>query len=162
MKNTGTQLKLQRTINNVQNFKPIKEGVNRKHLELISVVENGYRDLKRLGIEQEIKTSMTEKKLPEDIKNYWAKIVNSDANPADRANKFPTWTKFLLSQKNITEYKVLERRATTLPAKITTHYTGIEDKPQKFANCIFHDKRKHWTSDCRLFIYLFIYKHLGT
>ena len=90
MKNTGTQLKLQRIINNVQNFKPIKEGVNRKHLEFISVMENGYRDLKRLGIEQEIKTSMTEKKLPEDIKNYWAKIVNSDANPADRANKFPT------------------------------------------------------------------------
>ena len=44
-------------INTIQNFKSIKEGENRKLLEFITVVEDGYRDLQRLGLEAEITTT---------------------------------------------------------------------------------------------------------
>jgi len=62
-------------INAIQNFRPIREGENRKLLEFITVVEDGYRDLKWLGLEAEImmtsSVSIIERKLPNDIKKEW-------------------------------------------------------------------------------------------
>ena len=59
-------------INTIQSIKPIKEGENERFLELVDAVENGYKDLNRLGLEREITTtssvSIIERKLPAEIK----------------------------------------------------------------------------------------------
>ena len=46
------------TMNAIQNRRNIKDGENNRLIELIKVVEDGYRDLKRLGrLEKEITTT---------------------------------------------------------------------------------------------------------
>jgi len=51
----------------IQNIKPIREGENKKFVEFINVIDDGYRDLRRLGLEKEIATtssvSIIEKKI---------------------------------------------------------------------------------------------------
>jgi len=62
----------------IQNMRPIREGESKKFVELINVIDDGYRDLKRLGLEKEITTtssvSIIERKLPNDAKREWAKL----------------------------------------------------------------------------------------
>ena len=69
-------------MNAIQNTRNIRDGEKNRLIELINVVEDGYRDLKRLGLEKEITTtssvSVIEKKLPTDVKKEWAKFVSSD------------------------------------------------------------------------------------
>ena len=81
-------------MNAIQNTKNIRDGENNRLIELINVVEDGYRDLQRLGLEKEITTtssvSVIEKKLPTDIKKEWAKLVSSDDSTVDKTNKFPS------------------------------------------------------------------------
>ena len=54
----------------------IKEGENKRFIELVDAVEDGYKDLKRPGLEREITTassiSIIERKLPATIKREWA------------------------------------------------------------------------------------------
>ena len=41
-------------INDIRRVRAIKEGENRRFVEFIGIIEDGYRDLKRLGLETEI------------------------------------------------------------------------------------------------------------
>ena len=41
----------------IQNMKPIREGENHKFVEFINVIDDGYRDWRRLGLEKEITTT---------------------------------------------------------------------------------------------------------
>ena len=57
-------------INDIKRFKVIREGESKKFVEFVDMIEDSYRDLKRLGIEKEITTtssvSTIESKLPPD------------------------------------------------------------------------------------------------
>ena len=68
-------------MNAIQNTRNLKDGKNKKFVEFINIVEDGYRDLKRLGLEKEITTtssvSVIVKKLPTDVRKEWAKLVSS-------------------------------------------------------------------------------------
>ena len=59
-------------IDSIQSVKTIKEGENKKLITFINIVEDGYRDLQKLGLEKEITTtssvSVIEKKLPADMR----------------------------------------------------------------------------------------------
>lgn len=44
-------------MNAIQNTRNIREGENNRLIDLINVVEGGYRDSKRLGLEKEITTT---------------------------------------------------------------------------------------------------------
>ena len=59
-------------IDSIQQVKTIKEGENTRFIEFVEVVDNGYQDLLRLGLEKEITTtssvSIIETKLPADIR----------------------------------------------------------------------------------------------
>lgn len=151
-------------INAIQNFRPIREGESRKLLEFITVVEDGYRDLKRLGLEAEITTtssvSIIERKLPNDIKKEWSKIVCSSTDPVDKSNKFPALLKFLQDQRKIIEYETSDlRSASQAPVKGFTHYTANAQNPDEDTEdkrlttnppkCLIHEKGVHWTSECK-------------
>lgn len=90
-------------MNAIQNMRNIRDGDNNRLIELINVVEDSCRDLKRLGLEKEVTTtssvSVIEKKLPTDVKKEWAKFVSSDHSTVDKTDKFPSLLKFLLNQK---------------------------------------------------------------
>ena len=44
-------------MNAIHNTRNLKDGENKKFVEFINIVEDGYRDLKRLGLEKEITTT---------------------------------------------------------------------------------------------------------
>ena len=95
-------------IDSVQRVKTIKEGEDKRFIEFVEIVDSGYRDLLRIGLEKEITTtssvSIIEKKLPPDIRKDWAKLVSSDTSSVDKKDKFPSLLKFLLNQKRAIEY----------------------------------------------------------
>ena len=106
-------------INTIQDIRPIKEGENKRFIEFVDAVEDGYKDLNRLGFEREITTtssvSIIERKLPANIKREWAKLFSAD--------KFPSILNFLLSQKRAIEYDTTELRLTTTSTiKGSAHY----------------------------------------
>lgn len=81
-------------MNAIQNSRNIRDSENNRLIELINVVEDGYRDLKRFGLEKELTTtssmSAIEKKLPTDVKKEWAKFVSSDRSTVYKTDKFPS------------------------------------------------------------------------
>ena len=153
-------------INTIQDIRPIKEGENTRFIELVDAVEDGYKDLKRLGLEREITTtssvSIIERKLPANIKREWAKLVSADNTMVDKTDKFPSLLNFLLSQKRAIEYDTTELRLTTTSTiKGSAHYAKTnkdstqrrEDstRPQN-SKCLFHRESDHWTSDCKFYL----------
>ena len=129
-------------------------------IELINVVEDGYRNLKRLGLEKEITTtssvSMIEKKLLTDVKKEWAKFVSSDHSTVDKTDKFPSLLKFLLNQKRAIEYENAELRNDSQvkgfahlseknDSKVTTSYW-------KASKCLCHEGANHLTPECRAYL----------
>ncbi|XP_078370325.1 uncharacterized protein LOC144654092 [Oculina patagonica] len=149
-------------INDIRRVKAVKEGENKRFVELVNIIEDGHRDLRRLGLESEIRTtssvSIIKRKLPTDIRKEWAKLLSSEPSPVDRTNKFPSLLQFLLTQKRAIEYDSAELRIFSAPtAKVFTHYaaaTGNKDhqRPGTFSKCVFHDNAEHFTSECKLYL----------
>ena len=152
-------------INTIQSIKPIKEGENERFLELVDAVENGYKDLNRLGLEREITTtssvSIIERKLPSEIKKEWAKLVSADNSTVDKTNKFPSLLSFLLSQKRAIEYDTAELRLTSNSVvKCSAHYAKTNNDTaeangntrSQYRKCLFHREANHWTSDCKFYL----------
>lgn len=62
----------------IRRFRTLKEGENTHFNEFVTLVEDGYRDLTRLGLEAEIATSsvsIIEKALLTDIRIKWAETA---------------------------------------------------------------------------------------
>ena len=146
-------------IQNMRNMRNIRDGENNRLIELINVVEDGYRDLQRLGLEKEItrtsSVSVIQKKLPTDVKKEWAKLVSSDHSTVDKTNKFLSLLKFLLNQKQAIEYENAELRNDS-KTKGFVHYSEKNDskvhtsywKPSK---CLCHEGANHLT-ECRIYL----------
>lgn len=144
----------------IQNTKNIGDGENNRVIELINVVEDGYRDLKRLGQEKKITTtisvSVIEKKLPTDVKKEWAKFVSSDHSTANKTNKFPSLLKFLLTKKQAIEYENAELRNDS-KIKGFVHYSEKNDNKVttshwKSSKCLCHEGANHLTTECRVYL----------
>ena len=156
-------------INSIQRVKAIKEGEDKRFVEFVEVIESGYRDLLRLGLEKEITTtssvSIIEKRLPADIRREWARLVSSDSSSVDKKNKFPGLLKFLLNQKRAIEYDLSDLRVSaTLGSQAgqqSVHCAHAvaedlkENKQQPFESessitCLFHNSASHGTDECQL------------
>ena len=148
--------------NSIQATRVITEGQSKKLLDFINIIENGYRDLQRLGLEKEITTtssvSMIEKKLPADLKREWARLVSCADSNIDKTDKFPSLLRFLLDQKSAIEYENSELRTTNeYRAKGSAHYVQREEEmnaqtQSARCRCLLHDDANHWTSECRLYL----------
>ena len=151
-------------IDSVQRVKPIKEGEDKRFIEFIEIVEGGYRDLLRIGLEREITTtssvSIIEKRLPPNIRKDWAKLVSSDTSPVDKRDKFPSLLKFLLHQKRAIEYDSADLRksarqainhASVVVREIDESNHSDESRTAD-SRCIFHGNARHETSECRLYL----------
>ena len=150
-------------IDGIKRFRMLREGEDKRFIDFVTLIEDGYRDLKRLGLETEITTtssvSVIEKALPADIKRKWSELVSSRDSPVDKSNKFPSLFDFLQSQRSATEYESATLRATTSNPyhKGAAHYTGSiteekeENSKEPRPKCLIHDNGRHWTSNCRLY-----------
>ena len=158
-------------INSIQRVKAIKEGEDKRFVEFVEVIESGYRDLLRLGLEKEITTtssvSIIEKRLPADIRREWARLVSSDSSSVDKKNKFPGLLKFLLNQKRAIEYDLSDLRAFgslgSQAGQQSVHCADAvaedlkENKQQPFESksssaCLFHNSASHGTDECQLYL----------
>ena len=87
----------------IKKLRAIREGDDKRFIDLVDVVEKGYRDLLRLGIEQEMSNTSTvsiiEEKLPKDIRREWSREVNRTNSKVEESNQFPYILNFLLEQK---------------------------------------------------------------
>ncbi len=101
-------------IDGIRRSRMIREGEEKRLIDFVAMLEDGYRHLKRLGLEAEITTtssvSIIERKLPADVRREWACTVSADASTVDKANKFPSLLQFLLSQKSAIEYDTASLR----------------------------------------------------
>ena len=86
-------------IDEIKRFRMLREGEDKRFIEFVTLIEDGYRNLKGLGLETEITTtssvSVIEKALPSDIKRKWSERVSSRDSLVDKSNKFPSLLDFL-------------------------------------------------------------------
>ena len=138
-----------------ENTRNLKDGVNKKVVEFINIVEDGYRDLKRLGLEKEITTTTSvrviEKKLPADVRKEWAKLVSSEDSTVNNMDKFPSLLKFLLNQKQAIEYENADLRLNNNSrVKGSVYYLEKDDKVAASrstrSKCLYHERANHWIS----------------
>ncbi|XP_067030426.1 uncharacterized protein [Acropora muricata] len=148
-------------IDGIRRTRIIREGEEKRFVEFVEIVEDGYRDLKRLGLESEITTtssvSIIEKKLPADIRRKWAEIVSADNSIVDKTNKFPSLLKFLHSQRGAIEYDTASLRVPAGPVKALIHHTtakeeiDIKDQRMTQGKCLIHEGGKHSTEQCKVY-----------
>ena len=144
-------------IDAIRRFRTLKEGQDKRFIEFVTLVEDGYRDLTRLGLEAEITTtssvSIIEKALSTDIRRKWAEMVRCHGSHIDESKKFPSLLEFLQNQRSAIEYDSASLRMTNNNQHYggTSHYTEDVEKVNKEPKpkCLIHVHRRHWTADCR-------------
>lgn len=160
-------------IDSIKVVKVIKEGEHKRFIDFVNVIEDAYQDLRRLGLEKEITTtssvSIIEKKLPNDVRKEWAKLVSFDTSEVDKRDKFPSLLKFLLNCKRAIEYDSSNVRNNTPSVGGTVNLTaseklgkdGNEDEDNmgqhKETNilqnqCPFHPNSDHCTDTCNFYL----------
>ena len=149
----------------IKQLKVIKEGDNKRFIELVDAVEREYRDLERLSIQHEISNSTTvsmiEEKLSRDVRQEWSNEVNHADTKVDNLNNFPSLLKFFLEQKRIIEYESADLCCSGSSAHGVAHYVETtddrsEDQSTAYGQsrqpwCIIHTLNNHSTSDCRVY-----------
>ncbi|PFX18047.1 hypothetical protein AWC38_SpisGene17602 [Stylophora pistillata] len=138
----------------------IREEEEKRFIELVEIIEEGYRDLKRLALESEItktsSVSIIEKKLPADIRRKWAEIVSADNSAVNKTNKFPSLLNFLHSQRRAIEYDTASLRVPAGPLKAVIHHTTAEKeidmKGQRLTQgkCLIQEGGKHSAEECKV------------
>ncbi|XP_068685121.1 uncharacterized protein [Montipora foliosa] len=147
-------------IDGIRRFRTLKEGEDKRFIEFVTLVEDGYRDLIRLGLEAEITTtssvSIIEKALSTDIRRRWAEMVSCHGSHIDKSKKFPSLLEFLQNQRSAIEYDSASLRTTTNNQHYrgTSHYTeGVEEvSKEPKPKCLIHEHGRHWTADCRIYL----------
>ena len=113
-------------------IRPVRDGDDKRFIELVDIIERGYRDLSRVGIQQEISNTSTvsliEEKLPKDIRREWSRMVNRTDSTVDERNKFPCLLGYLLEQKRIIDYESMSIRLGGGVFRGVSHYLDNESR----------------------------------
>ena len=147
-------------IDGIRSFKTLKEGEDKRFIEFVTLVEDGYRDLTRLGLEAEITTtssvSIIEKALSTDIRRKWAELVSCHGSHIDKSKKLPSLLEFLQNQRSTFEYDNASLRTTNSNQHYrgTSHYTESVEEVNKEPKpkCLIHEHGRHWRADCRIYL----------
>ena len=89
---------------------------DKRFIEFVTLVEDGYRDLTRLSLKAEItitsSVSIIEKALSTDIRRKWEEMVSCRGSHIDKLKKFPSLLEFLQNQRSAIEYDSASLRTT--------------------------------------------------
>ena len=117
----GNPCKLTESIvSELKNLKPVQDGDSKRLVRLIKVVERAWLDMKKMGLESEMKTTwmvtLVERLLPHVLKRSWVlKVQTVD----DSRDLFENLLDFLLTERRVCEYLDSDLRSN--PTKLTTH-----------------------------------------
>ena len=152
----------------IKKLSAIREGDDKRFIDLVDIVEKSYRDLLRVGIEREISNTSTvriiEVKLPKDIRREWSREVNRTDSKVEESNKFPYLLNFLLEQKRIIEYESMSLCTGGVPIKGYANHLDedgdnsneikdeqtVQWKPQ--FQCWIHSTNKHTIGECKVYL----------
>jgi len=107
--------------------------------------------------------SIIERKLSNDVKRDWAKLVSSEHSPVDKKDKFPS-LRLRFLQKQAIEYENAELRSNSnVPVTDSLHYLekrndkvtileGQDTSHYKRNKCLYHEGANHWTNECRFYL----------
>ena len=137
----------------------IPKGDGKQTLQLIKTVERAYRDLARMGRSSEMQNgtiiAMIERKLPEEIRFEWIKIVADLEGEEESEEKFKLLFDLLENWKVRLEYdqalirKVPEKKSVTHHASAKT---SQEREPrQEKERCWIHTQENHPIWVCNTF-----------
>ena len=137
----------------------IPKGDGKQTLQLIKTVERAYRDLARMGRSSEMQNgtiiAMIERKLPEEIRFEWIKIVADLEGEEESEEKFKLLFDLLENWKVRLEYdqalirKVPEKKSVTHHASAKT---SQEREPrQEKERCWIHTQEYHPIWVCNIF-----------
>ena len=146
----------------IKKLKPVKENDNNKFAQFVDTVERSYRDLKRLGLHNEISNASTvcsiEEKLPYSIRLQWGQYVKGERNEEYcDVNKFPLLLKFLVEWKGILEYVGSDLRSNE-SASGSVHFAEGERESSEDASyddrydCWYHQNNLHDIYNCPTFL----------
>ena len=103
----------------------LREGEDKCFIDFVTLIEDGYRNLKRLGLETEITTtssvSVIEKALPADIKRKWSELVSSRDSLVDKSNNFQVFSTFCRVKEVLLNTRVLQSKQ-----QLATHITKAQ------------------------------------
>ena len=131
------------------------KGDGRSTITMINTVERAYRDLSRMGRASEMRNgtiiSMIERKLPDEIRFEWVKIV-AEKTESDADEKFPLLLELLRSWKAMIEYDQDTIRKPADRKSVSNFATGTPQKHQSGGNtCWIHTSEKHPIWVCQSF-----------
>ena len=115
----------------------IREGDDKRFIDLVDIVEKGCRDLLRVGIEREISNTSPVSK---DIRREWSREVNRTNSKVEESNKSPYLPNFLLEQKRTIEYESMSLRTGGAPIK---GYASHLDEDDGNSNAIKMSKQSN-------------------
>ena len=143
----------------IKQLKVLSDGDDKKFLDLVNVIEKGYRDLKRANMEHELSNttivSLIEEKLPKLIKRKWYMAVSKKDSKVNERNKFPDLLEFLLEQKRCIEYGLEDLRSRPHVQYGKTHHIDGRDsveETKRGGRCMIHNTVDHSTENCRGYI----------
>ena len=107
----------------IKKLKQVNEGDDKRFTEMVDIVERSWRDLKMIGMEDEISNSTVvsfiEEKLPHSVKHQWCLAVCTKEEDQDEGgavrrdkSKFEEFLKFLLKHKRAMEYGAEQMRSS--------------------------------------------------
>ena len=157
----GNRRKLVDTIlHDIKQLKLCNDEQPSKTLIMIEVLEKAHRDLKILGMEQEICNatiiSSIEEKLPAEIEKEWIKLATDiDENEQDR-EMFPELLNLLIGFKRRLEYKHSEIRNGMKTMKGSSNVTRTSNEETTTINasrnqCWIHLNEDHPIWRCEIF-----------
>ena len=118
-------------IDGIRRTRFIREGEEKRFFEFVEIVEDGYRDLRRLGLESEITTTSSV--------------------------SIPSLLKFLRSQRGAIEYDTASLRVPAGQVKALIHHTtakeeiDMKDQRMTQGKCLIHEDGKHSTERCKVY-----------
>ena len=112
-------------INEIKTFKYVEGGDSNRLIDFISVIENGYNDLKVLNLESEVCNSnivsIIESKLPKALALEWYREIHKDSSKIDKRNKFLHLLNFLKVERKALEYALSDLRISQVKySKVTS------------------------------------------
>ena len=139
----------------LQDLSKVTKGDGKAALHMINTVEKAYRDLVRIGAGTEMSNSyiiaMIEKKLPEEMRKDWVKLV-AEKEEVDSHAVFKLLMDFLGRWRRIIEYDAAAIRVSIeKKAGVTNLATSKQGNATKSEVCWLHEDGHHPVWKCKIF-----------
>ena len=137
----------------IQKFRKIDLDDNRRIIAFVDVIDRGYRDLKKLNLEQELCNShvlgIIECKLPKNLQSEWYRMIHKEKIKI--SEKFVKLLDFLKIERSALEYGMSELRAYYERKPGHIHSLQGASSHSLSDTCLIHNEA-HRTENCKTYL----------